>query len=112
MNPYIEKLKSYVAEHDPNFGGCDVHSLVELLYEWYTHFNPICSEQIHAAFKALDDCTGTLPFELCNQIGDLTCELCTLHERQAFFEGFHVGVRLTMELLDEMPSCICGSKGI
>ena len=55
MNPYIEKLKSYVAEQDPNFGGCDVHSLVELLYEWYTHFNPICSEQIHAAFKALDD---------------------------------------------------------
>jgi len=98
MNSYVEKLKSYLLEQTPDYGYSDASSLLEMLYYYYTTANPINSESIRDHFKGLDHILTPLSWEENNAVFDLTCTLCAEHERRAFLEGIHVGVRLITEL--------------
>lgn len=98
MHPYIERLKNELEGEDPCYGYTDAHSLLEMLYMWYTEWNPINSEQIQKDFFALElywkGCTG----KQIDEAFDIVTRLCANHERLAFLEGIRVGVRLASEL--------------
>ncbi len=54
MNPYIACVKSYLADHKPNFGCRNVESLLDMLFYLYVEQNPMHNEKTHALFAALD----------------------------------------------------------
>lgn len=98
MNQYIEKLKAQFAENSPCYGYTDADSLLEMLYLWYTEWNPINSEAIQDSFRKLEwlFCTRTGK-EYDNALNMITA-LCSQHEKLAFLEGIHVGFLLSEEL--------------
>ena len=76
MKPYIEKLKTYLAENPRNYGDCDAHSIVEMLYTYYSQYNCLDTPQIKSDFEALyQQLTGKSLRELDNIIDTVTA-LC------------------------------------
>lgn len=53
MNPYIDSLKKYLAENEPDYDHADIHSLLEFLWSSYTTCNPIDNTKIKAQITAL-----------------------------------------------------------
>ena len=53
MKPYIEKLKTYLAENPPDYGDCDARSVLEMLYTYYSQYNCLDTPQIKSDFEAL-----------------------------------------------------------
>ena len=106
MNRYIEKLKEFLADQNPNYSCGDSQSLLEMLYYYYSTDNPIDSALIRCQFKELDDNLKCLSWDQCEAVFNTTCNLCSAFERQAFMEGIHVGLRLFKELDD----CSVGNK--
>ena len=100
MNPYVEKLKHYLAENSPNYCDTDIHTLLEFLWSNYTECNPIQSDAIEADFLKIDHIFESLPWDENNLLFGTVCDLCQRYEKTAFLEGIHVGVRLVAELAD------------
>ena len=101
MKPYIEKLKTYLAEHPPNYGDCDAHSILEMLYSHYAAFNRMDTAEIKKNFETLyRQLTGMPLQELDNLIATVTT-LCWRHEQSGFIEGIKVGLLLAEELTEE-----------
>ena len=101
MKPYIEKLKTYLAEHPPDYGDCDAHSILEMLYSHYTAFNRMDTAEIKSDFEALyQQLTGKSLRELDNIIDTVTT-LCWHHEKSGFIEGIKLGILLATELAEE-----------
>ena len=72
MKPYIEKLKTYLAEHPPDYGDCDAHSVLEMLYTYYSQYNRLDTPQNKSDFEALSQLlTGKSLRELDNIITPL-----------------------------------------
>ena len=102
MNRYIQNLKSFLAEQAPCFGFDDANSILEMLYYYYRNDNPVDSATIRCQFKELQDILCRLSFKENDAVFALTVDLCVAHERQAFLDGIHVGLRL-FEELNESP---------
>lgn len=100
MNRYTKNLKDFLSQQTPNYGYADAESLMELLYYSYTSDNPVDNSVIRYQFKQLDDILNHLSLDENNAIFRLAGELCIAHERQAFLDGIHVGLRLFSELND------------
>ena len=100
MNKYIAKLNSFLEQQAPNYGNDDAQSLLEMLHYYYTLANPVDTAVIHCQFKELDDILSKLSLADNNAVFELTCSISASHERQAFLEGIHVGLRLFLELKD------------
>jgi len=100
MDTNIKKLKNYIDQQTPDYGYGDISTLLEMLYNCYTTYNPINSERIRHCLAQQDKILSQLTLEENDQIFSITGELCLLHERQAFLEGIRVGVRLTIELAE------------
>lgn len=97
MNPYIEKLKTYLTEPSCNETE-DAPSLLELLFNCYREHTPGDTQEIAADFARLNAVLSKLTLQECDQVWDLTCRLCSEHEQAAFFEGFRVAILLAAEL--------------
>lgn len=97
MNPYIEKLKACLAE-EPEYGDGEESSPLEVLYLIYTEFHTKDTPAIRESFARLSRCTRGLPLAQDDEISYIVCDLCTQHERAAFYEGLRVGARLASEL--------------
>lgn len=100
MNNYRDQLKEYLSSHTPDYGYPDLHSLLEMLWSYYSQCNPIDSEGIRTQLLTLQPVMDALPNELSNQLFDVVFRLYEEIERTAFLEGIHVGVRLVAELTD------------
>jgi hypothetical protein len=101
LKPYIEKLKTYLAEHPPDYGDCDAHSVLEMLYTYYSQYNRLDTPQIKSDFESLyHQLTGKSLRELDNIIDTVTT-LCWQHEQFGFVEGIKVGLLLAAELTKE-----------
>lgn len=101
MKPYIEKLKTYLAENPPDYGDCDARSVLEMLYTYYSQYNRLDTLQIKSDFEALyQQLTGKSLRELDNIIDTVTT-LCWQHEQSGFVEGIKVGLLLAAELTKE-----------
>ena len=96
MNPYIEKLKSTLAESPPNLGPGD--TILSLLYEAYTDLNNLDNTHIKAGFHALYQAMNGKDLNEMDQILDPVCALCREHQRSGFVEGVKVGIKLQCEL--------------
>ena len=96
MNPYIEKLKQYIAASSPDFGDAD--SVLGLLYECYNENHPYDNEQIKADFNELYRQMNGMPLREMDNIIYPVCKLCRDHEKAGFVEGMKIGIRLIHEL--------------
>lgn len=98
MNRYIKSLKSFLAEQTPGFGYDDANSILEMLYYYYSLANPVDNAVIRCQFKELNDILKSLSWEDSELLFAVTGDLCVAHERQAFLDGLHVGLRLMEEI--------------
>lgn len=85
----------------------DAHSLLEMLYYYYTAGNPVDNAVIRCQLKELNDVLSYLPLSENDAVFSFVVDLCITHERQAFLDGVHVGMRLFSEL-NELPSDVQG----
>lgn len=98
MNSYTEKIREYLATHEPDYGDSNIHSLLELLYRCYTEYNPIDNAAIRRQFSGLEPIMEKLPLAESDEVFYTFCRICTETERLAFMEGLRVGLRLEAEL--------------
>ena len=98
MNPYIEKLKQYIAASSPDFGDAD--SVLGLLYECYNENHPYDNEEIKADFNALYQAMNEMPLREMDKVIYPVCKLCRDHEQAGFIEGIKVGMQLAQELAE------------
>ena len=96
MKPYIEKLKTLLAENPPDLGNS--HSVLAFLYEAYSEINNLDDAQIKQDFRGLYQCMNGMPLQEMDQILDPVCALCRDHERSGFVEGVKIGILLCDEL--------------
>ena len=101
LKPYIEKLKTCLAEHPPNYGDCDAHTILEMLYSHYVEYNRMDTAEIKKNFETLyHQLTGKSLREL-DHIIDTVTTLCWHHEQSGFTEGIKLGILLASELTEE-----------
>ena len=98
MNPYIEKLNTYLNEHPPKYGYPSAQSILEMLYFYYTECNPMNTDTIKQGFSKLDRLMSHLTLKENDEVIYTLCDLCVQHERLAFIAGVNVGIRLSSEL--------------
>lgn len=92
------QLKSFLEEHTPDYGLDSIDSLLDLLREVYTKYNPIDTDIIRKRIAELRPVMEALSLEQSDLLFDLIAQLCYETERTAFREGIHVGMRLAAEL--------------
>ena len=101
MKPHIEKLKTYLAEHPPDYGDCDAQSVLEMLYTYYNQYNRQDTPQIKSDFETLYQQLTGEPLRELDNIIDTVTTLCWHHEQSGFTEGIKLGIRLANELSEE-----------
>ena len=99
MNPYIEKLNAYLAEHSPDYCYRDAHNLLEMFYHFYTEINPINNSAIRSHYQKLDGYLQRFTQQEQDALFTIIYHIYADQEREAFMEGIRVGTRLTLELL-------------
>ena len=100
MNPYIEQLKTYLAENEPNYRGGGAKTIWEMLYWHYSEANPIENDKIRGKLAQLNECLEKLTIRENDRVFDLVMDLCLGYDQAAFYAGLRVGGRLTEELED------------
>ena len=98
MHPYIDRLKEELDKNPPCYGYKNANSLLEMLYMWYTEWNPINSQQIQRDYLDLEAQFCGAPEKRVDDVLDVITRLCRNHEQLAFLEGLRVGIRLANEL--------------
>ena len=103
----IEKWRSYLAEHPVDYHG-DVDSLLELLYHFFTEYEPVENEELRRQFTELEhhlmECLaimGDSCRETVESLMTIVSSVCVECERAAFMEGVKVGARLILELTED-----------
>ena len=103
----LENWRNYLAEHPVDYHG-DVDSLLELLYHFFTEYEPVENEELRRQFAELehqlmsslgetvDSCRETV-----ESLMTIVSSVCAECERAAFMEGIKVGARLILELTEE-----------
>lgn len=79
----------------------DGASAMEMLYHYYRTANVVDTKEIRENFFQLDEVLGKLTLKECDKVWDLTCALCSEHEKHGFMEGVRVGASLAVELASE-----------
>lgn len=91
MNKYTNQLKEYLSSRTLDYGYPDLHSLLEMLWNYYSQCNPIDSECIRTEILALQPIMDALPNDLSNQLFDVVFRLYEEIEHEAFFRGYPCG---------------------
>ena len=103
----MEKWRNYLAEHPVDYHG-DVDSLIDLLYCFFTEYEPVENADVHRHFTELenqlmkslaimeDSCRETV-----ESLMTIVSSVCAECERAAFMEGVKVGARLILELTED-----------
>ena len=73
-------------------------SVLDTLYQCYLDQHPTDTEEISSRFSSLADILEKLPLKEHDQVWDLTCTLCTEHEKAGFLEGVRTGAAMVWEL--------------
>ena len=103
----MKKMRSYLAEHPVDYHG-DVDSLLELLYHFFTEYEPVENEELRRQFAELEHQlmsslgeTGDSCRETVESLMTIVSSVCAECERAAFMEGIKVGARLILELTED-----------
>jgi len=100
MNPYIEKLKAYLAERPPKMEYDDMSSLMDLLCYHFTVAHSIEDAIIRSQFQEANHVLKKLSVQDNTALSNKVCDLCMHYSSLAFAEGARTGARLTLELLE------------
>lgn len=73
-------------------------SVLDTLYQCYFDQHPTDTEEISRRFSSLADILGKPPLKEHDQVWDLTCALCTEHEKAGFLEGIRTGAAMVWKL--------------
>ena len=98
MEKLIAQPRQYVADHPPNYGDGDCHSILDMLYYRYSECNRLDNDEIKIAFADLYQQMHWMSLREINRIIDVVCTLCREHEKAGFTEGIQVGFRIKLEL--------------
>ena len=98
MEELKRQLRQYVADHPPNYGDGDCHSILDMLYYRYSECNRLDNAEIKAAFTDLYQKMHGMSLREMDRINDVVCTLCREHEKAGFTEGIRVGIQLAKEL--------------
>lgn len=98
MEKLIAQLQQYVADHPPDYGDGDCHSILDMLYYQYSECNRLDNDEIKAAFADLYQQMHGMSLREMDRIIDVVCTLCREHEKAGFTEGIQVGFRIRLEL--------------
>lgn len=98
MNPYIQKLKVFLAEQAPNFKYDDTDSIMEMLCYYYCSAHPVDNAAIRCQLGELGNIMRPMSLEESDALFSLVGNLCLSYERQAFLNGVSVGICLFNEL--------------
>ena len=103
----MKKWRSYLAEHPVDYHG-DVDSLLELLYHFFTEYEPVENEELRRHFTELENqlmnsltIMGDSCRETVESLMTIVSSVCAECERVAFMEGVKVGARLILELTED-----------
>ena len=103
----MKKWRSYLAEHPVDYHG-DVDSMLELLYHFFTEYEPVENEELRRQFTELEhQCMESLAImgdscrETVESLMASVSSVCAECERVAFMEGVKVGARLILELTED-----------
>ena len=89
----------------------DVDFMLELLYHFFTEYEPVENEELRRQFAELEHHlmeslaeTGDSRRETVESLMTIVSSVCAECERAAFMEGVKVGARLILELTeDQVP---------
>ena len=98
MEELKHQLRQYVADHPPNYGDGDCHSILDMLYYRYSECNRLDNAEIKTAFSDLYQQMHRMSLWEMDRIIDVVCTLCREHEKAGFTEGVKVGIQLDNEL--------------
>ena len=101
MKPYIENLKTYLAENPPDYGDCDAHTVLEMLYTYYSQYNRMDTPQIKSDIETLYQQLTDKSLREWDNIIDTVTTLCWQHENARFVEGIKVGLLIAIEQAKE-----------
>lgn len=101
MNPYIDQLKTELAEYDTQCGAEGEMSVLNLLWYRYSARNTVDDGQVREADTALRPVFDELSVKSSDILYDLIAKLVTAYQRAAFLEGIQVGFCLNSELDDK-----------
>ena len=103
----MKKWRSYLAEHPVDYHG-DVDSMLELLYHFFTEYEPVENEELRRQFAELEHhlmeslaIMGDSCRETVESLMTIVSSVCAECERAAFMEGVKVGARLILELTED-----------
>ena len=99
MEELISQLRQYVADHPPNYGDGNYHSILDMLYYRYSECNRLDNTEIIAAFTDLYQQMHGMSLREIDRIIDVVCTLCREHEKAGFSEGIKVGIQLVKEVV-------------
>ena len=98
MEKLIAQLRQYVADHPPNYGDGDCHSILDMLYYRYSECNRLDNAEIKNAFVDLYQQMHGMSLREVDRIIDVVCTLCREHEKAGFTEGIKLGFLLASEI--------------
>ena len=98
MEELKHQLRQYVADHPPNYGDGDCHSILDMLYYRYSECNRLDNAEIKNAFVDLYQQMHGMSLREMDRIIDVVCTLCREHEKSGFVTGVMVGMQLDQEI--------------
>ena len=99
MEKLKPQLRQYVANHPPDYGDGDCHSILDMLYYRYSECNRLDNAEIKAAFTDLYQQMHGMSLREMDRIIDVVCTLCREHEKAGFTTGVTVGILLYNEII-------------
>ena len=102
MKTTMESVRRILDTWQPSFGFDDINSLLELLWSSYTEHNPLYTDSMKEKVRQIQELISDLPRKDSAALFDVILELYEENEREAFLDGLRVGVRLALELNNEI----------
>lgn len=97
MSTLRERMIAYLTSYPIDFGYSDAESVTEFLYDAYCEARQEESEEIKELAKQLSLYLERLPRTENDAIFGIIVKMCIAHERNAFKEGFWLGLKLDTE---------------
>ena len=101
MQQYIEVLEKYFTRELPEFSHCEMKTLLGRLYCCYSQDKKGDSQRVKAGFEKQEVLLRKLSVQEQEQLVDITCDLCSDYQQEAFEQGLLTGFRLFAELKDK-----------
>lgn len=97
MSKLREKMIAYLSEHPIDFGYSDADTVIEFLYDAFCEARESEPSEIRELSKQLSPYLEKMPREENDAMFGIIIKMCIAHERNAFKEGFWLGLKLDTE---------------